>query len=386
MQAIPITDVRSDDRVPIEMVQRQAAAIANAPASKALLSSALNYVLILNQQRQIVYASNNFLQLAGAANLDGILGQRPGEALNCQHAIAKKMHCGVSDYCEECGVVKAILESLAGRQSLHEGHLMRLINCAPQAMDLLVYATPFAHGGETFSIVTIADVSHQNRRRALEKIFFNDVINSAGSLAGLAGMLRSRAPDHMTADLVTMENALINLLEEIAAQKDLAAAENNELKVAPTFLKSDEILAHLVRLFQTHDLAKGKNLAISKTSESIVFYSDGVLLRRVLGNLVKNALEASAPGDIILVDAHKPGASTDVCFRVHNPGIMPREVQLKVFARSFSTKGIGRGLGTYSAKLLTEKYLHGHVEFWSSPEQGTEFIVRIPEALGAQAK
>jgi hypothetical protein len=386
MQAIPIKDLRSDERVPIEMVQRQAASVVSGPTSKALLSSALNYVLILNQQRQIIYASKNFLHLAGTPDLDSILGQRPGEALNCQHAVEKKMRCGISDYCEECGVVKAILESLAGRQSLQEGRLMRLINCAPAALDLLVYATPFVHGGETFSIVTIADVSHQNRRRALEKIFFNDVINSAGNLAGLAGLLRSRAPDHMTADLVVMENALKNLLEDIAAQKDLAAAENNELKLAPTFLKSEEILADLVRLFQAHDLAKGKKLAISKTSESMVFYSDGVLLRRVLGNLVKNALEASAPGETILLGAHKQGAAAEICFRVHNPGLMPREVQLKVFARSFSTKGTGRGLGTYSAKLLTEKYLHGNVEFRSALELGTEFIVRIPEALGAQVR
>ena len=37
---------------------------------------------------------------------------------------------------------------------------------------------------------------------------------------------------------------------------------------------------------------------------------------------------------------------------------------------SFSTKGAGRGLGTYGMKLLTERYLNGSVSFVSS--QATE--------------
>ncbi len=57
---------------------------------------------------------------------------------------------------------------------------------------------------------------------------------------------------------------------------------------------------------------------------------------------------------------------------------MPREVQLQIFQRSFSTKGLGRGLGTYSVRLLTERYLKGSVSFTSSAEFGTTFRVRCP--------
>ena len=38
---------------------------------------------------------------------------------------------------------------------------------------------------------------------------------------------------------------------------------------------------------------------------------------------------------------------------------MPDEVKAQIFERSFSTKGRGRGIGTYSIKLLTERYLEG---------------------------
>lgn len=38
---------------------------------------------------------------------------------------------------------------------------------------------------------------------------------------------------------------------------------------------------------------------------------------------------------------------------------LPLLVQLQIFNRSFSTKGKGRGTGTYSMKLLTKRYLKG---------------------------
>jgi sensor histidine kinase regulating citrate/malate metabolism len=61
---------------------------------------------------------------------------------------------------------------------------------------------------------------------------------------------------------------------------------------------------------------------------------------------------------------------------------MPPEVQARVFQRSFSTKSQhGRGLGTYSMKLLAENYLRGKVSFLSEVESGTVFFLDLPLAL-----
>ena len=43
--------------------------------------------------------------------------------------------------------------------------------------------------------------------------------------------------------------------------------------------------------------------------------------------------------------------------------------------------GQGRGLGTYSIKLLTERYLKGKVDFTSDATAGTTFRVWYPAAL-----
>ena len=58
---------------------------------------------------------------------------------------------------------------------------------------------------------------------------------------------------------------------------------------------------------------------------------------------------------------------------------MPRSIQLQVFQRSFSTKGAGRGIGTYSIKLLTERYLGGKVSFVSEDGIGTRFSCHLPK-------
>jgi signal transduction histidine kinase len=58
---------------------------------------------------------------------------------------------------------------------------------------------------------------------------------------------------------------------------------------------------------------------------------------------------------------------------------MAPEVQARIFQRSFSTKAQrGRGLGTYSMKLLGERYLGGAVSFVSAAGTGTVFSVTLP--------
>ncbi len=67
-----------------------------------------------------------------------------------------------------------------------------------------------------------------------------------------------------------------------------------------------------------------------------------------------------------------------VAFHVDNPTVMPEQVRLQVFQRSFSTKGADRGLGTFSMKLFGERYLGGRVDFTSHEADGTVFSLRLP--------
>ncbi len=63
---------------------------------------------------------------------------------------------------------------------------------------------------------------------------------------------------------------------------------------------------------------------------------------------------------------------------VHNAGEIPRSSQSQIFQRSFTTKGEGRGLGTYGSKLLIDRYLSGRIGFESTAAFGTTFAVSLP--------
>ena len=373
---IPVVEFEVSERVSIEVIHRQSAAIAENPLTAELLNSMLNYVFILNRQRQIVFSSQNCKDLLPGHPLEGLLGLRPGEALGCHHVAGSTTSCGTTIFCEECGAAKAFFSSMLGQKHIQECHLIRIINCQPQAVDLLIYAIPFTCKGETYSIFSVADISHEKRRQALERIFFHDVVNTAGGLEGLVEILKGDVQGERREDFEILHRGLQELLEIIQSQRDLAAAESDELSLRPTLVESVDLLRTEARIFENHPLAAHRRVVIDPQSVPLSFESDATLLRRILGNLMKNALEAIQEGQTVTVSCVREDHRLRFC--VHNPGVMSREAQLQVFNRSYSTKGIGRGLGTYSVKLLTEKYLHGSTGFSSSLDHGTVFWVSIP--------
>jgi signal transduction histidine kinase len=117
---------------------------------------------------------------------------------------------------------------------------------------------------------------------------------------------------------------------------------------------------------------------VAPDCDDVRLQTDRTLLARVIGNLAKNALEAEAAGAAVTLNCKKSGSGA--VFTVHNPSQMPEDSRLQVFQRSFSTKGAGRGLGTYSIRLLTERYLKGKVSFSTGPE-GTTFRAEYPASL-----
>jgi hypothetical protein len=76
------------------------------------IMDALPYpAMVINQHRQVVFSNKPLVDLLGIQNIDQILGQRPGEAMNCIHAWDNAAGCGTSESCAVCGAVLAILES-----------------------------------------------------------------------------------------------------------------------------------------------------------------------------------------------------------------------------------------------------------------------------------
>ena len=118
-------------------------------------------------------------------------------------------------------------------------------------------------------------------------------------------------------------------------------------------------------------------IAEARADETII--TDRELLLRVLVNGVKNALEATPTGGTVTV-RYEAGPEWQQ-FHIHNAGVLPEKVALRIFQRSFSTKdGSGHGLGTYSMRLFTERHLGGAISFESTVQAGTVFTVALPQS------
>ena len=344
-----------------------------------VLDSVPVIAMVLNHCRQVVFGNRKFMEAVGVPDIREALGKRPGEAFRCVHAAERPGGCGTSEFCAHCGAVRSILLGLAGREHVQECNINRDLGDRVEALDLRVSSSPFALEEERFLIFSITDISHEKRRRTLERIFFHDMLNTVGGVQGLLEFLAEEVSDDLRADARLIHRAMVQLTDEITYQKQLLAAETNELETNMMPLRAADILDIVRATFQNGEQARGKVIETSDGCGESIFTSDPVLLRRVLGNMVKNALEATGAGGVVRLGCRSWEDAVE--FWVHNQGMIPRSVQMRIFNRSFSTKGTGRGLGTYSIKLLTERYLGGSVSFESTARSGTEFRVRLP--LGA---
>jgi len=378
-QAALETRFASAARSPENELDRQYAIITSQQIPQ-LLDAVPIIVMVLNGNRQVVFGNRMFLQAVGARDVREMLGKRPGEAFGCVHSDLTPGGCGTTEFCVECGAVRSVLKGLRGEWNVMECNINR--DASPgggaESLDLRVCSAPYTVLGETFVVFSITDVSHEKRRRILERIFFHDILNTLGGIKGILEFVKDEAPEHLREDAELIHGAMVSLSEEIVSQKQLLAAESNELDVNAIDLSAMDILEVLQRTFRNTDEAKNRRLVIDPASQQAEFRSDYALLKRVLGNMIKNALEGAPSGGTVTLGSAILGGW--ITFSVHNPGFIPRKVQLHLFNRSFSTKGAGRGLGTYSMKLLAERYLDGEVGYSTSEEEGTTFFVRLPMA------
>jgi signal transduction histidine kinase len=337
----------------------------------ALIQAVPGYAMLINQQRQIVAVNSNVLCITGEQECDALIGKRPGEALNCVHAGDVPGGCGTGLHCSVCGAVLAIVESQqAGRQAVRECHVT-LNSAEGTVLDMLATATPVRIRGEKFTVFVLQDISSEKRRDVLERVFFHDVSNTAGSIHGLASILveHDGLPTHLETEyknwLVRLSGTLV---DEIRSQRKLLAAEQGAFvpEIAPVGIRS--IFEDVYQLYYHYDKIPGRLLVIADGPDFTV-NSDASIIRRIIGNMTLNALEASPIGETVTISAH--AEDSKVVIEVHNAGEMAADTQFK---RSFSTKSpAGRGIGTYSMKLFGERYLKGKVTFRSSRQEGTVF-------------
>ena len=276
----------------------------------------------------------------------------------------------------DVNMVSAIEHTLAGTVGHYEGEYLSKtsgkitpvrVNFAPIILD---------NGTISGGVGIFEDITE---RKQIERIFFHDILNTAGSLNNMLEIIDDETlkDDERKELMKVLDEIAKRIIDEIVTHRHLVSSEKSKIKLNIQKINSINFLRRIHDSFNHPDIMENKLLKISTESINSELETDETLLGRVVSNMIKNAVEASSSDETITL---KCGNSNGmVFFSVHNPSFIPEDIQSQLFNRSVSTKGAGRGIGIYSMKFLTEKYLNRKILFKSTKKEGTTFEVAYPQ-------
>jgi two-component system sensor histidine kinase/response regulator len=189
---------------------------------------------------------------------------------------------------------------------------------------------------------------------------------------GLTAQLRESA-QHIRSEARSLLRLLLNLL-------DISKSEEGRLVLRPSEVKLEQLTTELFEAMALK--AETGSVKLESSIHVPLLHADADLLRRVLENLLDNAIRHAPPGTTVSLSAKAQPGAVELRVADQGPGIPP-ELTGKIFERfarseasATGTTRAGTGLGLAFCKLAVEA--HGGTLAVETESQGAVFLVRIP--------
>jgi signal transduction histidine kinase len=181
------------------------------------------------------------------------------------------------------------------------------------------------------------------------------------------------------------ERGIHRVLDLVGDILDIARLESGNLKIQP--VRSDLPLLLKDAASEIEPLASQAGIAIQVSAPSNLprVYIDPHIMRRVLSNLLDNAVKFTPDGGSIHLWAaeglYHPNPIVWIGVSDSGPGI-PAETQKQLFEkfRQFdapASRRAGAGLGLHFCKLAVEAH-HGKISVESVLNRGSTFVIQLP--------
>ncbi|WBF69133.1 GAF domain-containing protein [Desulfovibrio subterraneus] len=245
-------------------------------------------------------------------------------------------------------------------------------------------------GGHLFFLKSFMDISEQKKLQQLkedvERITRHDLKSPLNGIINLPDVIVDIGPlnDDQLEMLKHIKESGFKMLKTINASLDLFKMETGTYTFVPATIDIMQILRNV--FMDIAPLSSALQISHSITvdgeafepGDKILVRAEETMLYYLFSNLLTNAAEASPQGHHVSVSILPMGER--VAVDIHNFGVVPEEIRANFFSKyvTFGKKG-GTGLGTFSAKLITDT-LGGEISFTTSEEMGTTVTVVLPAA------
>lgn len=178
-----------------------------------------------------------------------------------------------------------------------------------------------------------------------------------------------------------VDHSLSTIEELLRTILDLSKLESGAFRPTLQAIALKDLLQSV--LLDMAPIAREKGLVLSMRTPDVAVMSDPLMLRRILQNLLANAVQYTDHGRVLL-SARRRGAEMRVDVWDTGPGIAPAE-QSKIFeefqrgAAGERSHGGGFGIGLAIISRMIEALGHS-IALCSEPGRGTRFSVSVPLA------
>jgi signal transduction histidine kinase len=200
-----------------------------------------------------------------------------------------------------------------------------------------------------------------------------------------------RSPEEYRETLGILRDESHRLARIIEDLFTLTRADAGQYPLQRRELYLDEMTADVLRRTRSLAIAKGLTLTSSIQPE-LLLQADEDLLRRMLLNLLDNAIKHTPAGGKVHVECRREG--NEYVLRVTDTGKgIPEELHSRIFERFFRADKArsrsegdtaGAGLGLSIARWIAEAH-DGRLELTRSDASGTTFTAYLPTPAGDAA-
>jgi len=218
--------------------------------------------------------------------------------------------------------------------------------------------------------------------RSLEELSASIAHEIRNPITAAKSLVQQMGEDPSSAENVQYAKVALEELDRVerSVAHLLRFAREEEIRMAE--LRLADVIHSAVATLRDRATERGVALDVHVGTESVL-YGDAEKLRRVLINLLGNALDALEGAKVakprIELTAGENLAGTECWVRVRDngPGIAP-EALARIFSPFYTSKERGTGLGLAISKKVVDAH-GGSIEASSTPGAGAEFTLTIPK-------